>query len=248
MEYKISVEAFEGPMDLLLHLIDKTEIDIYDIPINKISEQFIQYIKSMEELNLEVTGEFLLMAATLLEIKSKMLLPSEVKSQGQQLEMEELDPRAELVRRIVEYKKYKDAAAELREYEDLYSKIFSKPKEEIIDDSSEDIEISGMDVGVLLKYFNNMIKKSSKSSIILEISEVQREEYTLKACMKNIKDILREKEFIKFDELFDVEYTSKPEIIAYFLSVLELIAIKYIEVKQSEEFSDLIIFKLDEKR
>lgn len=248
MEYKISIEAFEGPMDLLLHLVDKTEIDIYDIPINEISEQFIQYIKDMEELSLDVTGEFLLMASTLLEIKSKMLLPNEEKFIGQQLEIEELDPRAELVRKIVEYKKYKEAAKGLREYEDFYARILSKPKEEIIEDLSEEIELSGMDANILLMYFNKLIKKKNKSSMILEINEIQREEYTLNNCIKNIKKALYNKVNIKFEDLFNLENASKPEIIAYFLSVLELITIKYIGVKQSEDFGDLIIFKLNEER
>jgi len=110
MEYKISIDIFEGPMDLLLHLIDKAEIDIYDIPISLITEQFIDYLHKMDELNLEVTSDFLVMAATLLEIKSKMLLPQKEKNTGDQLETEDIDPRAELVKRLVEYKKYKSVS------------------------------------------------------------------------------------------------------------------------------------------
>ena len=133
MDYKIMLDAFEGPMDLLLHLIDKAEIDIYDIPISHIAEQFLDYIRHMEDINLGVTAEFLVMAATLLEIKSKMLLPNKSTSDNIQIEMEEIDPRAELVRRLVEYKKYKNAAEELRLFEILQSKVYYKPKEDLID-------------------------------------------------------------------------------------------------------------------
>ncbi len=124
MEYKIVLESFEGPMDLLLHLIDEAEIDIYDIPINEITEQYIDYITKMEEMDLEVTSEFLVMASTLLEIKSKMLLPQVDKNDGEQLEMEEADPRLELVKRLVEYKKFKYASRELRNYEEIQKKVF----------------------------------------------------------------------------------------------------------------------------
>lgn len=245
MEYKIIIDEFEGPMDLLLHLIDRAEIDIYDIPINKISEQFILYIRQMEELNLEIASDFLLMAATLLEIKSKMLLPKEDKED--ESEMDEIDPREELVRRIVEYKKYKEAAKELKEYESLYSKMYLKPREEIFIDKDEEFELTGLNIEDLLKSLNKVLKESSKKEFILDIDEIQREEYTLEKCIKIIKTGLEIKDNIRFKDLFDLEDTSKPEIIAYFLSILELITVKYIGVKQKDDFSDLFIYKLDEK-
>lgn len=247
MEYKIMIDEFQGPMDLLLHLIDRAEIDIYDIPINKISEQFIEYIKSMDELNLDITSEFLIMAATLLEIKSKMLLPKEEKPEDDESDLDEEDPRDELVKRIVEYKKYKEAAKELKEYEELYSKMYLKPKEELIFDIEEDAELSGLKVEDLFKCFNKMMERNSMKASILEIDEIQREEYTLERCIETIKHNLKEEKNIRFSELFDSECISKPEIIAYFLSILELIASKYIGVRQENDFSDLFIFLLDEK-
>lgn len=247
MEYKIIIDEFEGPMDLLLHLIDRAEIDIYDIPINKISEQFVEYIKTMEELDLDIASDFLLMAATLLEIKSKMLLPKEEKPEDSQLEMEEVDPREELVRRIVEYKKYKEAARELKEYENIYSKMYLKAKEEIFLEGDEEFELRGIDIGDLFKSFNKIMKEKSKKELSLEIDEIQREEYTLKDCIEIIKLNLERKDEFIFSDLFDFEYVSKAEIIAYFLSILELIASKYIGVRQREDFSDLFIFKLDKK-
>lgn len=247
MEYKIMIDEFQGPMDLLLHLIDRAEIDIYDIPINKISEQFINYIRNMEELNLDIASEFLLMASTLLEIKSKMLLPKEEKPQGYQLEMEEVDPRAELVKRIVEYKKYKEAAKELKEFENIYSKMYLKPKEEILPCSNEEVELSGLNIEDLLSCFNKIIKKNFKKSIVLDVDEIQREEYTLEKCTEIIKYKLSKNECIKFSDLFEINDISKSEIIAYFLSILELIALKYISVKQNNDFSDLFILKLEKK-
>lgn len=246
MEYKIILDAFEGPMDLLLHLIDKAEIDIYDIPINIIAEQFIKYIRGMEELNLEVTSEFLLMAATLLEIKSKMLLPKKTNLLEGQMEMEEVDPRAELVRRIVEYKKYKEAAEELRNFESIYSKMFFKPKEEIIDYVEDEIELTGLNIDMLLKSLNKIIKNNEKKINTLDISFIQREEYTLEGCIEDIKSRLDTKEKIKFSELLNSDAT-RSEIVVYFLSLLELIRMKYINIYQEEDFSDLLIIGLREK-
>lgn len=246
MDYKIAIEVFEGPMDLLLHLIDKAELDIYDIPINLIAEQFIEYIRHMEELNLDVASEFLVMAATLLEIKSKLLLPSRNNPSDTQLEMEELDPRAELVRRLVEYKKYKNVVEDLRSLETIQSKVYYKPKEDLIDFEDEKFELEGLNVNLLLKSLNNIIEKRNKGNRVLDINEIQREEYTLEECIENIKQKLDIDNILKFSSLIEKESTKK-EIIAYFLSVLELISMKYINVCQEEDFSDLIISRKVEK-
>lgn len=242
MDYKIMLDAFEGPMDLLLHLIDKAEIDIYDIPISHIAEQFLDYIRHMEDINLGVTAEFLVMAATLLEIKSKMLLPNKSTSDNIQIEMEEIDPRAELVRRLVEYKKYKNAAEELRLFEILQSKVYYKPKEDLIDYEDYEIELEGLNMEILLKSISKIIIKRSKKDKVLDISEIQREEYTLEKCMEDIKREIEINESIKFSDLLDEENTKK-EIIAFFLSILELIRLKYIKVMQEKDFSDLIIIR-----
>lgn len=241
MEYKIRIDVFEGPMDLLLHLIDRAEIDIYDIPISLITEQFIEYIEKMEELNLEITSDFLVMAATLLEIKSKMLLPQREKSDDSQLEAEE-DPRAELVRRLVEYKKFKSVAEKLREMESIQSKVFYKPKEDIIDNFNDNLEIGDVNIDELLKALNNIIKRRKNKDKILDVREIQREEYTLEKCVSDIKERLKREDTIYFSSLLK-EDSTRNEIITYFLSVLELINLKYINVIQEKDFSDLIIIK-----
>ncbi|WP_353095861.1 segregation/condensation protein A [Tissierella praeacuta] len=247
MEYKITIDAFEGPMDLLLHLIDKAEIDIYDIPINLIAEQFIEYIQQMEELNLDIASEFLVMAATLLEIKSKLLLPNKVSACDTQLEMEEVDPRAELVRRLVEYKKYKNIVEELRTLETIQSRVYYKPKEDLMDFEDEEFELEGLNIELLLKSLSNIIEKKSKENKVLDINEIQRDEYTLEECMKDIREKLNISDMLKFSSLLD-ENSTKKEVITYFLSVLELIRMKYINVIQEEDFSDLIISKREEEQ
>ena len=240
MKYKIVLESFEGPMDLLLHLIDKAEIDIYDIPINEITEQYIQYIREMEHLDLEVTSEFLVMAATLLEIKSKMLLPS-TKTEVEQLEMEEVDPRLELVQKLVEYKKYKSVSQELQHFEQIQKKVYYKPKEDLSVFTEEE-EIEEMDLNELVKALNDLLKKNKNTPISINMDEIQKEEYTLEESMEKIKIELEEKGKIKFSDLFDIN-SSRNEIVTVFLSILELIRTKYIRIFQEDNFSEIIISK-----
>ena len=241
MEYKIILETFEGPMDLLLHLIDKAEIDIYDIPINEITEQYLDHIKKMEELDLEVTSEFLLMAATLLEIKSKMLLPNEKKLEGEQLELKEADPRFELVQRLLEYKKYKYVSQELQDYEEIQRKVYYKPKEDILVFEDEE-EIEEMDLEKLVEALNNLLRKNKNTITSINMDEIQKEEYTLDESMEKIKIKLEEEEEIKFSNLFD-KSSNKKEIVTIFLSILELIRLKYITIMQEDNFSEIIINK-----
>jgi segregation and condensation protein A len=242
MEYKIILETFEGPMDLLLHLIDKAEIDIYDIPINEITEQYLDHIKKMEELDLDVTSEFLLMAATLLEIKSKMLLPNEKKLEGEQLELKETDPRFELVQRLLEYKKYKYVSQELQDYEEIQRKVYYKPKEDILVFEKEEEEIEEMDLEKLVEALNNLLRKNKNTITSINMDEIQKEEYTLDESMEKIKIKLEEEEEIKFSNLFD-KSSNKKEIVTIFLSILELIRLKYITIMQENNFSEIIINK-----
>lgn len=241
MKYNIMLESFEGPMDLLMHLIDKAEIDIYDIDINKITEQYIEYIKKMNELDLEVTSEFLVMAATLLEIKSKMLLPKEKQIDvNNQLEIEEADPRLELVRRLIEYRKYKYISKELKEKENTQRKIYFKPQEDLSYYIKNDEVLGEMDLTELVKALKNLMLKNNKTEAVIKMNKIQREEYTLEECMKKIEDNLEKESIVKFSNLFD-ENSSRTEMVVVFLSLLELIRIKNIVVKQKYNFSDIFI-------
>ena len=238
MVYKIEVAVYEGPFDLLLSLIQKSEIDIYDIPIDQVTHQFLDYISKMDELNLEVTSEFLVMAATLLEIKSKMLLPQEkIEEDGILIEV---DPREALVQRLIEYKLYKEAAQELKASETIESGVYYKPREDLSIYSNPIEELGKIDLAQLVKTINNIISRSVIKSNILDIEEIKREEYTLENCIGEIElKLLKQNKFL-FTDLLS-EKTSKEEIIVYFLSLLELIRLRSVYVYQDSTFSDLMI-------
>ena len=241
MDYKIVLESFEGSLDLLLNLISKTKIDIYDIPIHIITEQYMEYIYHMERLDLNIASDFLLMASTLLEIKSKMLLPKEkIIFDGEEFE---IDPREELVMRILEYKKFKEAADKLKEFEKEKSKTYYKLQEDLSIYKNEDIDFDNFDLELLVKSLNHILDRRGikKDKIIVEV--IIREEYTISECIEKIFKKLEIIDKISFYDLLNVD-ARKNEIIAYFLSLLELIRTKYITVKQEDVFSDLIIEKV----
>lgn len=246
MEYKIILESFEGPMDLLIHLIDEAEIDIYDIPINEITEQYIGYITTMKELDLEVTSEFLLMASTLLEIKSRMLLPQRVNKDDEQLQLDEIDPRLELVRRLIEYKKYKQVSKELGGFEDVQKKVYYKPKEDLSFFTEENIELEEMDLNELVKALNNLLIKNKKSQTTIDINEIQKDEYTLDESIKKIRERFKDEEIIEFNDLFN-ENANRKEIIVTFLSLLELIKMEDVTIYQKDSFSEILISKKGRK-
>ena len=173
MEYEIILDKFEGPLDLLYHLIEKDKVDIYDIPIYKITSQYISYINDMKELDLEITSEFLIMASTLIEIKSKMLLPKKDKEDITHDE-DQLDPREELVKRLIEYKRYKEASIELKSRESTYKNIYYKRKEEIeyLDDELdlEDISLKNI-VDLYEKILENCIDFNEET----DFEEIKRD-------------------------------------------------------------------------
>ena len=241
MDYKVILESFEGPLDLLLNLISKTKIDIYDIPIHIITKQYMIYIYHMEELNLEIASEFLVMASTLLEIKSRMLLPKEkLTFDGEEFE---LDPREELVMRILEYKRFKDAADKLKAFEQEKSKTYYKLQEDLSIYENESIDLNEFDLELLVKSLNQMLIKRGIKEEKVTIEEIKREEYTISQCIDNIFKKLKKGNKVSFNDLIDKD-AKKNEIIAYFLSLLELIKTKDIIVKQEGTFSDLIIEKV----
>ncbi|KPU28115.1 chromosome segregation protein ScpA [Caloranaerobacter sp. TR13] len=240
MKYNVVLEIFEGPLDLLLHLIDKNEVDITDIPISKITEQYLEYLEKMKDLDLEITSEFLLMAATLLEIKSKMLLPKK-KDKGRQLEIDEIDPREDLVKKLIEYKRFKEAAVKLKEKELLQKKLFFKPREEIdLDLSNEKLELEDIKIEDLLKVFCNIVKRKDIETNKIRIHEIKRDEISIEESMKKIKKLLSKKRSINFTDLFD-ENSSRIYIVVTFLSLLELMKLKIIAIKQEKNFGNIYI-------
>lgn len=240
MEYKIVLDSFEGPLDLLLNLIEKSKIDIYDIPINLITEQYLDYIYGMEQFDLEITSDFLVMASTLLQIKSKLLLPKISEDKDQ----EEEDPRDELVRRLLAYKKYKEVANELRNFEELGLLSFYKPQEDLSRFEEDQVDIGPFDVDALFKTLNKILSRRGLNSEVLSFEEISRDEFTIKDCTDNILQKLEFTKKIKFSQLLNPNST-RNEIVAYFLSLLELMRFKNIFVSQDDAFSDLLIIKND---
>lgn len=231
MSYKVKLEVFEGPLDLLLHLIKKDEIDICDIPIAKITGQYLEYLEFMKLLDLNIAGEFLVMAATLMQIKSKMLLPQDEKEE----EIEEEDPRAELVKKLLEYKKFKEAATELYRKGLKHGDHFGRSVSDIDFDREKEeyFEASLFD---LITAFNKVMKEVPKQLF----HEVIKDEFTVEEKIHDIFHLLVKKPVLSFKALFK-EARSKMEIITTFLALLELIRLKEVVVKQSKTFGDIKI-------
>jgi segregation and condensation protein A len=236
MSIKFKLDKFEGPLDLLLHLIEKAEVDIYDIPISEIAQQYLEYLDYMQEMDLEVASDFLVMAATLVEIKSKMLLPKP-KKEGNPLQ--EIDPREELVQKLIEYKKYKEFTLLLRDKFEVYEKVFYKTPEPIEDYISDFTSITGVSADLLAKTLNSILQKNSTSSK-RKIREIHREVFTIDDKIKEITRLLVTKSIFYFEELFNKK-SNKYEIIVTFLAILELVKRKSISVEQNMIFDRILV-------
>ena len=228
--YKVQLPFFEGPLDLLYHLIKKNEIDIYDIPIAFIAERYLEYIEMLKVLNLDSIGDFLLMAATLMHIKSKMLLPPAPEEKE-----EDVDPREELVKRLVEYKKFKEAAGALGKREHYYSELFEREakvegleKEEIL------LEVSIFD---LISAFRDITSRIEEK----DFHEVTMKRMTITDKISQIMEKLNSQNSLTLQQLFS-EMTSKAEMIVTFLAVLELIRLRLIKVVQRSPFATIEIY------
>ena len=236
MSYKIKLEMFEGPLDLLLYLVKKDHLNIYDIPIAEITEQYLKYMDIMRLLNLSVAGEFLVMAATLMQIKSKMLLPIE-ESQGEQAEQE--DPRAELVKRLLEYEKFKEIAQTLREKETGQRDVFKRPKsieQEIPEDAQEVyFEASLFD---LITAFSTALEGVPREIFY----EVIKDEFTVETKVHDILHMLLISSSLRLSELFS-KAKNKIEVVVTFLAILELIKLKEIIALQKGLFQEIEIIR-----
>jgi segregation and condensation protein A len=237
--YQVKIDAFEGPLDLLLHLINRHEMDIYDIPVAQITEQYMIYIHTMQELELDIASEYLVMAATLLAIKSQMLLPNQ-EIEVEDMEYEE-DPREELMRRLIEYRKYKEAAQKLKERELEANHIYTRPPLNLdIYQSSEPIITNNGDVTIfdLIDSLHKLFQRK-KWKQPLE-TRVHRQEIPIQERMEQVMDIVRNsKKGIYFHELF--LYPIRSHIVVTFLAILELMKNREIICTQEENFSDIFI-------
>lgn len=228
MSYKIRLDIFEGPLDLLLYLIKKDELNIYDIPITRITEQYLQYLGVMEQLDLNIAGDFLVMAASLMQIKSKMLLPPDPEGPAE----EEADPRADLVRRLLEYKSFKDAAGWLRQWEERRADYFTREGIEPIEDGqASPLEATLFDLlGALSSVLADLPKTAAH--------EVSRDEYTVADKIEEIRGRVGKGRPVKFRDLFKAA-SNKYEVITTFLALLELIRLHEIVAVQSDYFGDI---------
>lgn len=232
--YKIKLPAFEGPLDLLLHLIRENKIDIYDIPISFITGRYLEYIEMMKELNLDIAGEFLVMAATLIHIKSRMLLPVEEQTEEEQME----DPRLELVQRLLQYQAYRDAAWILKEKEDEAQNIVGRAPVEIgQEDAGVEPEATLFDVNLfdLINAFRKILDAAPP-----EIRTITRQTLTIKDRMTHIISRLEDVSGIRFEELFDGDYT-RTDLIVTFLALLELLRTGIARAYQENEFGNIWI-------
>ena len=249
MDMTFKLQVFEGPLDLLLYLIEKNKVNIYDIPIVEITAQYMEYVDQMKKDNLDTLSEFLVMAATLLDIKSKMLLPKK-----EEEEQEQEDPRAELVQQLLEYKMYKYAAGELKDLEIEGNKVFFKKatipaevknvKQEV--DPYELISKADVDLQKLNEIFKSVMRKQvdKVDPIRSKFKEIEREEISLEEKMAEVREEVRGLEGINFRTLLEMQ-ASKMNIIVTFLAILELMKIGAIAIRQEDIFGEIIIDSLD---
>jgi segregation and condensation protein A len=235
--YNIKIPEFEGPFDLLLHLIRENKIDIYDIPIAVITSQYLEYLEIMKELNLEIAGDFLVLAATLIHIKSRMLLPADEELPPDEQE----DPRIELVQRLLEYQKFKEAAGNLKSKEEVWMKVFHR--EPVSDSGEVEKELYLFDINLfdLLDAFKKILDKAPP-----EIVSITKETLTVKDKMSGIMEIMEDQEAVRFEDLFR-EGITRIQLIVTFVALLELIRIGLIRAYQEREFGNIWVIN-PEKR
>jgi len=235
-EYKVQFEVFEGPLDLLLYLVKKEEVDIYQVNLTKIATQFIEYIELMRELDLEVAGEFLVMASTLMYIKSRELLPldQQVLAEGEE---EEEDPRWDLIRQLVEYKKFKDAAAQLHQREAEQEKIFPRLPGKLEFEPSGPPPRPEVSLFDLINAVSNVLKRFQQREGARDIFE---DKWTVSEKIELLRQAIAARPALRFSELFE-QTTSRTEVVVTFLALLELIRLKHVVVSQPTPFSEIEI-------
>ncbi len=238
MAYKVKLDIFEGPFDLLVYLIENAEMSIYDIRVAEITKQYIEYIEHIQKTDVVVAGEFMVLAASLIEIKSKMLLPR-LTMDGEEEFAE--DPRSELVEKLLEYKKYKKAAALLETQEDYARQIYTKPQDDLDLYTKDPDYFLNLDLGQFIKSFNLFLQKQKRMEDVKKRYAVaERQKMTVENRIEQLKRMLFGKGKMKFRELLD-EDGSRYQVVLTFLSMLELIRQKTIKVEQDVNFGEITI-------
>mgnify|MGYP001663697632 FL=1 len=237
MHYVTKINEFEGPLDLLLHLIKKSNIDIYDISLSDITDQYLEYIHQMKELNLDIASEYLVMATELLEYKSRSLLPKKIED-----DKEEEDPKEELIKRLVDYKKYKEITSEFKKLEDIRSEIYTKTPSNINEYDEKVINNSELSVNDLISAFKKFIDRKEYEKPLN--TKITTKELSVSDRIIKIKEILKTKNEVNFIDLFDK--LTKEYVVVTFLSILEMSKNKEIEIKQDNNFGNIIIKEVKE--
>ena len=235
-DYKVKLEVFEGPLDLLLYLIKRDEVDIYDVSIERITKQYLAYMEAFQVLNIELAGEFIVMAANLLYIKSRTLLPRD--QQMAEEDAEEDDPRFELIRQLIEYKKFKEAAARLRDHEAMQQNLFARVPATPDLPPAENLLVEEVGIFDLIHAFQKILKRlDSKKE---DLREIFAENFTVSEKIDHVLRVTRPGVPLRFEELF-ADAASRTEIVVTFLAMLELIRLKQLRVRQEGHFGEIWI-------
>lgn len=241
MSYRVRLDVFEGPLDLLLHLVKKNEVDLSDLPIARITDQYVAYLDLLQQLDLDTAGEYLVMAATLLHLKSRLLLPSEEETDEESGE----DPRAELARQLLEYQRYKEAAEILDRNSMLGRDVFTRApmRNEAIDgqnavQEAQNVkdEIYDVSLGDLLDALQEVLKNAEPDVV----HRVMLEQISLRERVCMVLDLLRERTHVAFTELFSAD-TTRLQILVTFLAALELVRTRMVNVNQDEPFGPIML-------
>lgn len=240
-DYRVKFEVFEGPLDLLLYLIKKEEVDIYEVNLTKLATQFIEYIELMRMLDLEIAGEFLVMASTLMYIKSRELLPKDLQATPEGEEDEE-DPRWELIRQLVEYKKFKDAAAQLQTLEANQENTFARTPAKVEFEAAPAARRGDVSIFDLLNAVNNILKRFADRQ---ETRDIFEDQWTVSEKIEYVRQRLAEQASLRFSELF-AHATSRTEVVVTFLAMLELVRLRVVVISQLEEFGEIEIGRAPE--
>lgn len=235
MDYKVTIDNFDGPLDLLLHLIKKSDIDIYEIKIEDITKQYLDYIQTMKELNLDVASEYLVMASELMEMKSAMLLP---KPEIEDDEYED-NPREQLIKKLIDYKRYKEVMEDFRLLESERKMEYTKPSSNLSMYKKEEQEfnIGNISLDDLVSAFNKFLQRKELDKPLN--TKITKKEYSVQKRSIEIKDVLRQKKKIEFEDLF--EEINKGYIVVTFLSILDLAKNNELIIKQEDNFDKIYL-------
>ena len=233
MEYSVLLPSFDGPLDLLLHLIKQSNINICDIEIEEITKQYLTYIQKMEEMNLDIASEYLVMAAELIEMKSKVLLPVEEESED-----EEEDPREQLIQRLLEYEQYKESTEAFKKLEEMRKEVLTKEPSDLLEYKEENTQVDyGITLDNLLDAFSKFLENKEFNKPLN--TKITNKEYSVGRRCVEIRDIVRKKKEVQFQDLFEV--ITKEYVVVTFLAILSLSKKQEIEIAQSKNFDNIII-------